>query len=272
MIFWIVLLFGLLVGSFLNVCIARLPLGQSLIRPASHCPRCKTPIRWYDNVPIISFLLLGGKCRSCRLPISLRYPLVELLNGFLYLGALSVYGLTGEGVLVMVLCSSLLVITFIDLDHQIIPDVITLPGVVFGLAVAPFFMTALAAPVPFGLAPDAGVYLTGLLNSVIGLLMGGGPLLLIGWLWEKLRGVEAMGGGDVKLMGMMGSFLGWRGAVMTIMLGAFAGTIVGMALILLKKHRAEQQIPFGPFLAAGALITLFYGDDLTAWYFGMLSP
>jgi leader peptidase (prepilin peptidase)/N-methyltransferase len=272
MILWTAFLFGLVIGSFLNVCIARLPVDGSVLRPASHCPRCKTPIRWYDNVPLVSFLLLGGKCRACRVPISWRYPLVELLNGVAFAGAVYQFDLSGEALLVMLLCSSLLVITFIDLDHQIIPDVITLPGMALGLALAPLFMTALAGPVPFGLLPDAGSYVTGLLNAVIGLVLGGGPLWLIGWLWEKLRGVEAMGGGDVKLMGMLGSFLGWQGAVLTIMVGALTGTLAGVTLMLLKKHEAGQHIPFGPFLAVGALLVIFTGDDLVSWYFGLLRP
>jgi leader peptidase (prepilin peptidase)/N-methyltransferase len=266
----IVFLFGLVIGSFLNVCIARLPVEGSVVRPPSHCPRCKSPLRWHDNIPIVSFLLLGGKCRHCRQPISWRYPLVELLNGLLYLAAWQAFGMTGESLLVMALCSALLVITFIDLDHQIIPDVITMPGMAIGLALAPFFMTALASPLPFNLMPDAGSYLTGLLNSFIGLLAGGGPLWLIGWLWEKLRKVEAMGGGDVKLMAMLGSFMGWEGAVLTILLGALSGTVIGVTLIVLKKYDAQQHIPFGPFLAGGALLALFAGEDLRAWYFGML--
>lgn len=269
-IFGTVLLFGLVIGSFLNVCIARLPVSGSLLRPPSHCPHCKTAIRWYDNIPVLSFLLLTGRCRACGRPISWRYPAVELLNGLLCLWALRVFGMTGEAVLAMFLCSSLIVITFIDLDHQIIPDVITLPGMALGLAVAPFFMTILAAPLPFGIAPDAGSYATGLANSAIGLLAGGGPLWLIGWLWEKLRKVEAMGGGDVKLMAMLGSFLGWQGAVLTILLGALTGTVIGVTLILLKKHEAQQHIPFGPFLAAGALAALFLGEEIRAWYFGLL--
>jgi leader peptidase (prepilin peptidase)/N-methyltransferase len=173
----------------------------------------------------------------------------------------------------MALCSSLLVITFIDLDHQIIPDVITLPGMIIGLAAAPFFMTALAGPLSFGLGkviPHAGPYLTALLNSFMGLLLGASPLYVIGLLWEKLRKVEAMGGGDVKLMGMVGSFLGWKGAFLTIMLGAVAGSVIGITLILLGKYQADKVIPFGPFLALGSLVNLFYGPDLIAWYFGML--
>jgi leader peptidase (prepilin peptidase)/N-methyltransferase len=265
-------LFGLVVGSFLNVCIVRLPEERSIVSPPSHCPRCREQIRWYDNIPVLSFLALRGRCRNCGLPISWRYPLVEVLNGLLWLWTVFEFGISGEALVAMALCSSLLVITFIDLDHQIIPDVITLPGMVIGLAVAPLFMTPLAQPLPLPLGrllPHAGPYLAALLNSLIGLLAGGVPLLLIGWLWQKLRGVEAMGGGDVKLMGMVGSILGWQGAVMTVMVGAFAGSAVGITLIALKRQKADQHIPFGPFLALGALITLFRGFELRDWYLGM---
>lgn len=275
MIFVVVFLFGLIVGSFLNVCIVRLPREQSIVSPRSQCPRCRTPIRWYDNIPLVSFLALRGKCRSCGLPISWRYPLVELLNGLLYLWACAAFGLTGEAGMVMALCSVLLVITFIDLDHQIIPDVITLPGMVIGLLAAPLFMSVLEPPMAFGLGrliPSAGTYLTGFVNSLIGLVLGAAPLFIIGWLWERLRKVEAMGGGDVKYMGMVGSFLGWKGAFLTIMLGALTGSIVGMTLIALKQHQADKVIPFGPYLAFGTLLTLFYGADIINWYFGFFRP
>jgi leader peptidase (prepilin peptidase)/N-methyltransferase len=267
------LVFGLVVGSFLNVCIVRLPRDRSIVSPPSHCPRCRASIKFYDNIPVISFLLLRGKCRNCGLPISWRYPLVELMNGLLYLWIVHEFGINGEAFLLMLLCSSLIVITFIDFDHQIIPDVISLPGMLVGLAFAPFFMTALGDPLPFhldSLIPHAGPYLTGFLNSLIGLLLGGGPLFAIGWLWEKLRRIEAMGGGDVKLMGMVGSFLGWKGALLTIMLGALVGSIVGLSLILLKRQTMEKVIPFGPFLAFGAVATVFYGSDILSWYLGLI--
>jgi leader peptidase (prepilin peptidase) / N-methyltransferase len=267
------LVFGLVVGSFLNVCIVRLPRGRSIATPPSHCPRCRAGIRFYDNIPLVSFLLLRGRCRACGEPISWRYPLVELMNGLLYVWIVGVFSLTGEAVLLMAFCSSLIVITFIDYDHQIIPDVISIPGMVAGLTLAPFFMSPLAGPLPFHLGellPFSGPYLSAFLNSLIGLALGGGPLLAIGWLWEKLRHVEAMGGGDVKLMGMVGSFLGWKGALLTIMLGALAGSVVGAALIALKRHKMDKVIPFGPFLAAGAVVTVFYGPRIISWYLGFM--
>ena len=273
MIIALVILAGLIIGSFLNVCIARLPLGQSIATPPSQCPRCKNPIKFYDNIPVVSYILLGGKCRTCGLPISARYPLVELLNALVYLWVFRELGLNGEAFIIMALSSSLIVITFIDLDHQIIPDVITLPGMVLGLVIAPFFMPALAGPLPFyldRLMPQGWPHAESVINSFIGLVAGGAPLFLLGWIWEKLRHVEAMGGGDVKLMAMFGSFLGWKSALLIIMLGAIAGSVVGVALILLRKHKAENVIPFGPFLAAGAVVTMLYGSDILSWYLGLL--
>jgi leader peptidase (prepilin peptidase)/N-methyltransferase len=270
----ILFLFGLIIGSFLNVCIVRLPLEQSIVSPPSKCPRCGARIAWYDNIPVISFLLLQARCRTCGQHISWRYPVVELLNGLLYLWTATVFGISGEALLVMMLCSAFLVITFIDLDHQIIPDVITLPGIVLGLAAAPFFMAPLDVPLPFHLGQYlhlSGRYPTALVNSVIGLLFGGGPLFLIGWIWEKLRKVEAMGGGDVKLMAMVGAFIGWKGALLSIFFGALAGSVVGVALIALKKHKSDKVMPFGPYLVLGALVALFYGPAIIDWYFGLLT-
>jgi len=269
----VVFAFGLIVGSFLNVCIVRMPRGGSIVSPPSHCPRCQSGIKFYDNIPLISFLLLRGKCRNCGEPISWRYPLVELTNALLYVGIVNEFWLGGEAFMMMALCSSLIVITVIDYDHMIIPDNITLPGMLIGLTLAPFFMSPLGDPLPFnleGLIPHAGPYLTGFLNSLIGLILGGGLLLSIGWAWEKLRHIEAMGGGDVKLMGMVGSFLGWKGALLTIMLGALTGSVVGVLLMVLKRHKMGKLIPFGPFLAAGALASAFYGPDIVLWYIGLI--
>lgn len=267
----IVFLFGLVVGSFLNVCIVRLPEERSIATPPSHCPRCKAGIRFYDNIPVISFLLLRGKCRNCGEPISWRYPAVELVNALVYVWIAREFWINGESLLLMAFCSSLIVITMIDYDHQIIPDVITLPGMVLGLALAPFVMPHLQGSLPFHLGRfiHSGPYLTALINSFIGLLVGGFPLFAIGWIWEKLRKVEAMGGGDVKLMGMVGSLLGWKLALLTIMLGAVSGSVIGVLLIALRKQEREALIPFGPFLAVGAVLSAFYGSDIIAWYLGM---
>lgn len=276
-----VFLTGLFIGSFLNVCIVRLPRGRSVVTPPSNCPRCRDRIKWYDNVPVLSFLILRGRCRSCGQPISWRYPAVEVMNGLVYLWIYMTFGMSGdardiaETALIMLFSSALIVITFIDLDHQIIPDVITLPGILVGLTLAPFCMTPLGDMLPFRLEqflPVHADYLRAFLNSLIGIVMGGAPLWGIGWAWEKLRNVEAMGGGDIKLMGMVGSFIGWKGALLTIMLGALTGSLVGGTLILLKRHQADKVIPFGPFLAVGAAVSLFYGYDIISWYLGLLRP
>jgi leader peptidase (prepilin peptidase)/N-methyltransferase len=272
MISAIVFAFGLIIGSFLNVCIVRLPRGGSIVTPPSHCPRCQRGIRFYDNIPLISFIFLRGKCRNCGEPISWQYPVVELMNALFYLWIVIEFGVGGEALMMMVLSSSLIVITVIDYHHLIIPDRITLPGMLVGLTLAPFFMSPLGDPLPFGLEsvlPYTGPYLTGFLNSVIGLLLGAAPLLAIGWIWEKLRHVEAMGGGDVKLMGMVGSFLGWKGALLTIMIGSLAGSVVGVLLIALKRHKMGKYIPFGPFLAFGAVASAFFGPDIVSWYLGL---
>jgi leader peptidase (prepilin peptidase)/N-methyltransferase len=273
MITAIFFLFGLLIGSFLNVAIVRLPRGRSVVSPPSHCPRCKTRIKFYDNIPLISFLILRGKCRNCGETISWRYPLVELMNGLFYAWIVKEFWISGESFLMMAFCSSLIVITFIDIDFQIIPDVITLPGILLGVSIAPFFMSSLTDPLPFyidRMLPHMWPYLKSFLNSVIGLVSGALPLLAIGWIWEKLRHVEAMGGGDIKMMAMVGSFVGWKGALLTIMLGAFAGSVVGVALIVLKRRAVDRIIPFGPFLAIGAIATLFYGSDIISWYLGLI--
>ncbi len=273
MIYAIALVFGLLVGSFLNVCIVRLPKGRSIISPPSHCPRCKESIKFYDNIPVISFLLLRGKCRKCGEPISWRYPLVELMNGLFYVWIVRDFWLGGESFLLMAFCSSLIVITFIDFDFMIIPDTITLPGILLGVTIGPFYMSALNEPLPFQLGrfmPHAWPYLISFLNSVIGMFCGALPLLAIGWIWEKLRHEEGMGGGDVKLMGMIGAFLGWKGAFLTIFLGAIVGSVVGITLRMLKLVKRGQLIPFGPFLALGAVVMAFYGPDIIAWYLGLM--
>jgi leader peptidase (prepilin peptidase)/N-methyltransferase len=269
----VIALFGLVVGSFLNVCIVRLPRGGSIVSPPSHCPRCREPIRYADNIPVVSFLLLRGKCRTCGEPISWRYPLVEVMNALFYVWTVHEFGLGGEAGLLMAFCSSLIVITFIDIDHQIIPDVITLPGILIGITAGPFFLSPLYEPLPAALGhlvPHSGPWLVGFLNSVIGMLCGGLPLWLLGWAWEKLRHVEAMGGGDVKLMGMVGSFLGWKGAFLTIFLGAITGSIAGLGLILLRRHDPDKVIPFGPFLALGSVVTAFYGPDIITWYLALV--
>ena len=243
-----VCLFGAVIGSFLNVCIHRVPRGESVVWPSSHCPACVAPIALYDNLPILSFLFLRGRCRACRAPISLQYPLVETANAAGYGLIFWWFGMGWPAAAYALFFSALLVITGIDLTHQIIPDAITLPGI------------------PVGLVLAATILPVGLVDSLLGLLLGGGLLWLMAWVSPYLFGKEGMGGGDIKLLAMVGAFLGWKPALLTIMVGAMAGSLVGIGLISLKVMRRDQYIPFGPFLAFGALIALFFHQDIFAWY------
>ncbi len=233
---------GAIVGSFLNVCIYRLPRRESLVLPASRCPQCATPIRWYDNIPLLSFLVLGGRCRDCKGAISWRYPLVEAIAVLLFILAWARFGLTLEGLRAVVLASALLVVTGIDLEHRIIPDRVTLPGIVLGLAAA-------------WLLPP------GIVSSAVGTLVGGGLFYVIAW---ASRG--GMGGGDIKLASMLGAFLGWQAGLLAIFIGVLAGGLVGVALLLLKLRGRKDAIPFGPFLALGGVVSLFWGTLILHWY------
>jgi leader peptidase (prepilin peptidase)/N-methyltransferase len=244
---------GLIVGSFLNVCVYRLPRSTSIVSPPSACPRCNSPVKPWDNIPVISFLLLGGKCRNCGETISFRYPLIELLNGFLYCAVAASFEQGWHLLPICALVSSLIVITFIDLDFQIIPDVITLPGIVIGLLAASFIL-----PDPFSHSHD---YIVGFKNSLIGLLTGGGLFFLIAFLSKG-----GMGGGDIKLMAMIGAFMGWKAIFLTTFIGSVTGSLAGIFLMIAKGRGRKSKIPFGPFLALGAVITLFFGNVIMDWY------
>jgi len=246
--------FGALIGSFLNVCIYRLPRGESIVWPRSHCPGCSTAIAWYDNIPILSYLWLRGHCRACRIPIPLRYPLVEVANAAGYLAILWFFGPSWTTVFYAVLFSALLVITGTDLSHKIIPNVITLPGIVLGLGGA------------------ATVLPVGIVNALLGVLIGGGLLWLLAWASPYLFGKEGMGGGDIKLLGMVGAFLGWKPALLTIMIGSLVGSVIGVSLIALRFMKRDEHIPFGPFLAFGAVVALFFAQPLLDWYQRLFTP
>jgi leader peptidase (prepilin peptidase)/N-methyltransferase len=249
--YFITAAFGLVIGSFLNVCIYRIPRDLSVIFPSSRCPSCSRPIRAWDNVPVLSYILLGGRCRYCKAKISARYPLVEALNAFFYVSAFWRYGYGWDSVVYALFCSSLIVITFIDLDFQIIPDRITLPGIPMGLLAG-----ALLLPDPFMRSA-----LLGYKAAAGGLLAGGGFFYLVAVL---SRG--GMGGGDIKMMAMVGGLMGWKSVMLTTFLGSLAGSVVGIFLMLVKGKGRKTKIPFGPFLALGALITLFFGQEILQWY------
>jgi leader peptidase (prepilin peptidase)/N-methyltransferase len=251
--FLIVGVFGALIGSFLNVCIYRLPRQESLAWPGSHCPTCSHPLAWYDNIPIVSYLVLTGRCRDCGVRIPFRYPLVEMLNALGYMGLLWFFGPSWATVAYGLLYSALLVLAGTDLSHKIIPNAITFPGILLGLISA------------------ATILPLGLVDSLLGVLIGGGILWLLAWVSPYLFGKEGMGGGDIKLLAMIGAFLGWKPALMTIMVGSFLGSLVGITLITAQVIKREDYIPFGPFLVCGALVALFFGPSLLDWYQGLLA-
>lgn len=246
-LFWAiaVFIFGAAIGSFLNVCIWRIPEGKSIVFPSSHCPKCGKSIRPFDNIPLLSWLVLRGRCRDCGESISPRYPLVELLTASISLAMFWKYGLSLQYLAAFLFAAALVVITFIDFDHQIIPDVISLPGIPLFLLLAYFVM---------------GI---GFLDSLLGILIGGGFLYLVAVGYELLAKREGMGGGDIKLLAMIGAFLGWQSLFFVVFVSSILGAIVGVVLILLKGKDMKYAVPFGPFLSMAAVLHLFVGRELT---------
>jgi leader peptidase (prepilin peptidase)/N-methyltransferase len=238
---------GLIVGSFLNVCIYRLPRRESLVRPASRCTACGRPLAWYENVPVLSWLVLGGRCRTCRAPVSAMYPLVELTTATVFAGSVAVYGLTWLLAVRLLFAAALIVLFVIDLRHRILPNAITLPGIAVGVGASWF------------LPP-------GWLSSLIGTVTGGGMLLAIAEAYYRLRGREGLGMGDVKMLAMIGAFLGWPLMILTLVLASLAGSIVGVTLIASGRGSMQAALPFGTFLALGAIVAAVAGEPLLAWY------
>jgi len=239
--------FGLLVGSFLNVCIHRLPLKQSIVFPSSRCPRCGHSLAWYENVPLLSYAVLRGRCRECAAPISIRYPIVEALTGALFLWHWWVFGPTALFAVRLAFGCAMCVLFAIDLEHQILPDVITLPGIAVGFVCSWF------------LPP-------GPLMSLAGIVAGGGILWFIAEVWFRIRKVEAMGFGDVKMLAMVGAFLGLKLAGLVFVLSSMLGGIVGVVLITARRADMATRVPFGTMIAAAALVASLYGDAIVAWY------
>ena len=248
----IVLIFilGLIVGSFSNVCIYRIPRNESIIFPASHCPKCRSNISPKDNIPLLSYILLKGRCRNCKSKISIQYPIVEFLTGFIYLIIYLIYGLSIQSLIYIILSSALIIIAFIDLNEQIVPDVISLPGIVIGFILS-FFVPYIS-----------------FINSALGVVVGGGIILIIGMAGSVIFKKEAMGGGDVKLAAMIGAFLGWRYIIISLFLGFFIGALAGIFLIMSKIKSREDTVPFGPFIVLGSFITLLWGEKIISWYIG----
>ncbi len=240
---------GALIGSFLNVCIVRLPLEKSVVRPGSHCVKCNKPIRWYDNIPILSYLILLGKCRDCGAKFSIRYLLIELLTASTFLGLYLYYGLSWILLPYLLMFSGFIVATFVDFEHRIIPDEVSLGGLIVGFIISPF--------IPQMHSTHSWLWSLG--QSALGILVGGGSIYLMGLMGEWIFKKEAMGGGDVKLLAMVGAFLGWKYALLTFFLAPFFGAIVG---IIEKIRTKDSTIAYGPYLVLGAIVSLFWGDKI----------
>ena len=244
-------LMGACIGSFLNVVIYRLPLGQSLVTPPSRCPKCGYRLKWYDNIPVFGWLLLAGRCRECKNRISIQYPIVELITAVL---CVIVVWVTPPGPLLvsrLLLLFTLIALFGIDLEHQILPNSITLPGIVAGL-----LLSTIAPP--------------GLRDAVIGTVLGGGVLYAIAWAYFLWRREEGLGMGDVKMLAMIGAFLGWKMVLVTLVLSSFSGALIGVGLIALQRGSMKLALPFGTFLAAGAVAAMLVGAPLADWYAGFL--
>jgi len=247
-----VFVFGLCIGSFLNVCIYRLPVSKSIVHPRSMCPSCGSPIRFFDNMPIISYVFLQGKCRQCKTKIPLRYPIIELLGGLFALGSYLKFGLTLDAVIYFAFIASLLIVTFIDLDHRIIPDSITLPGI------------------PICLAASLVLSDTTFVDSILGIIAGGGSLFLVAWTYNLITKKEGMGGGDIKLLAMIGAIIGWKGVLFTIFVSSLVGTLTGLAVMAQTRKGMKLAVPFGPFLSIGSIAYIFFGPQLVMWYVNLL--
>jgi len=248
----VVVLLGLIVGSFLNVVAYRLPRGQSVVMPRSHCTNCGRILPWYENIPLLSFILLMGRCRRCRKPIALQYPIIEALTAFLSYLTYWKFGISLLSLLYFVtLITPLIAISAIDLKYQIIPDVITLPGIAAGLGVS---------------LMEFGPSMETLLRSFWGTVAGGGTLLAVGWLYEKTRKREGLGMGDVKLAAMLGAFFGWKGVFLILLLSSLLGSVVGLFFIVVFRKGLKFALPYGPFLSTGAIANLFFGPELLNLY------
>jgi leader peptidase (prepilin peptidase) / N-methyltransferase len=240
---------GLAVGSFLNVCIHRVPRKGSIVQPASSCPHCGYMLRAYDNIPVLSYVLLGGRCRQCKAGISIRYPIVEVVTMAVFIGH---YLALGPDIILvprLLFACTLIVLFAIDLEHHLLPNVITLPGIVVGLA--------------FSLMLPPGLF-----EAVIGVLAGGGVLWLVGEAYYRYSGEEGMGGGDVKMLAMIGAFLGWKLMVLTLVLSSVLGSLVGLLVIVFKRGGMKHALPYGTFLSLGALVSSLYGQQILDWYMG----
>ena len=245
----LVTVLGACVGSFLNVCIYRLPRHESLMWPGSRCTRCARALAWYENVPVVSWVLLRGRCRTCREPVSWMYPIVEVITALTFLSGYLLYGISAIGAVRVLFACALIVLFVTDLQHKILPNVITVPGIVVG------FVLSLFLP-------------PGWRDSLIGIAIGGGTLFAIAEAYYRLRGLEGLGMGDVKLLGMIGAFLGWKLVLLTLVFASFAGSIAGVILIASGRGSMKYALPFGTYLAVAALVAAIWGTPIVDWYLG----
>lgn len=264
-------LLGLVIGSFLNVCIYRIPREKSVVTPRSACPRCGAPIRPWDNIPVLSWLLLRGRCRSCRQPISFQYPLVELLTAAAFLACAWHWEFASPTFVNTLLLSVIIILIFVDYHHRILPNILTLPGILAGIVLSPFqaiayYSDPLSIKAAALLWPGNPVRMLPWTGSLLGALIGGGLLLAVGVGYERLRKRQGLGMGDIKMMAMVGAFLGWPLALLTIFAGSVMGTLVGIFLMIFKHMNLQTKLAFGVFLGMGTALCLFYGLPFIRWY------
>jgi leader peptidase (prepilin peptidase) / N-methyltransferase len=253
---------GLIVGSYLNVVIHRVPRGISTVLPRSKCPGCGTPIRAADNVPVLSWVLLGGRCRVCQTRISWRYPAIEAATGLTFLACFLRFGISFEAPVAALFGSLLIALAAIDVEHFLLPDRITLPGIAAGILLQPLVPWARLWEGPWG----------ALAGGAVGALLGAGILLAVWWAWYLVRREEGMGLGDVKMLALIGAFLGWKGVLVSLFFAALSGSVLGLAAMGLGGAGLKSKLPFGAFLALGALVALFAGEWIVTWYAGLLVP
>jgi leader peptidase (prepilin peptidase)/N-methyltransferase len=244
-------LLGLVVGSYLNVLVYRLPSGRSTIWPRSRCPFCDGAIKARDNIPLLSFLLLRGRCRYCGAPISWRYPLIEGLTALLFMACVLRFGLTADALIAMLFTSILLLLAAIDMEHFLLPDSVTLPGLLLGLALRAWHPS------------------TSFLDALVGAVVGAGLLILLINIWFWLRHEEGMGLGDVNMLALVGAFLGWQGVLTTLFVAALTGAVTGISLLLSGRAGFRSRLPFGVFLALGGIVSLFFGNLLAVYFNGL---
>ena len=268
--------FGAIIGSFLNVVIHRVPREESIVFPNSRCPSCGAAIAFYDNIPVLSYVVLGGRCRGCSIRISPRYPAVELLTAILFVAVTWHDGPSVALPFDLIFATAITALVFIDAEHMILPNVITYPGMAFAvlarIAIPLFTGTPHFDDVPslmHGTFSGLPIWAVSLVGAFLGALIGGGSLWLMGWTWEKLRGIEAMGLGDVKMMFMVGAYLGWRLTILTIFVGVLSGSLIGIAIMARQRERDMQMLlPFGVFLGLGSIAALLFGAQVAEWYAG----